>query len=385
MVSSGTTVDIREEISIHPPMRFLFGPGPTQVHPRVYEAMAQPVVGHLDPYFFEISTANERMLRKVFGTANELTLVISGTGSAGMETAITNFVDAGTKVAVLANGYFCDRMTEMAKRQGANVVRLEKPWGEFFGADEASEFIRREKPQVVMYVMAETSTGVFERGEAFCKAAHEVGAIVIADCVTSLGAMPVDVDKTGIDVAYSCTQKGLSCPPGLSPVTVSPRAAELLKKRTKPPRTWYFDIGLIADYLITSHRYHHTASATLFYALHEGLTLIEEEGLAQRCERHHQAHRQFVTAIENMGMQMHVPEGHRIWNLNTVRVPEGVDDAKVRATLLNEHGIEIAGGFGQLAGKIFRIGLMGPLATPEHVDDFVAKFSKALKGAGYKG
>ena len=385
MATTAGNIAVGEEISVHPPTRFLFGPGPTQVHPRVYEAMAQPVVGHLDPYFFQISTDNERMLRDVFGTKNQLTFMISGTGSAGMETAISNFVDEKTKVAVLANGYFCDRMTEMAKRQGANVVRFEKPWGEFFAADEATEFIRREKPQVVMYVMAETSTGVFERGEAFCKAAREVGAIVIADCVTSLGAMPVEVDKTGIDVAYSCTQKGLSCPPGLAPITVSPRAAELLKGRKTQIHTWYFDIGLIADYLLESHRYHHTASATLFYALHEGLTLIEEEGLAQRCDRHHEAHRQFVKAIEGMGMQMLVPEGHRIWNLNTVRVPEGVDDAKVRATLLNEHGIEIAGGFGPLAGKIFRIGLMGPLATPERVSDFVVKFSGALKKAGYKG
>ncbi len=384
MISSGSSVALSDEISVHPPKRFLFGPGPTQVHPRVYEAMAQQIVGHLDPYFFEISTDNERMLRNVFGTKNQLTFTISGTGSAGMETAITNFIDSATKVVVLANGYFCDRMTEMAKRQGANVVRFEKPWGEFFGADEATEFIRREKPQVVMYVMAETSTGVFEQGEAICKAAHEVVAIVIADCVTSLGAMPVNIDETGIDVAYSCTQKGLSCPPGLSPITVSPRAAELLKNRTKPIRTWYFDIGLIADYLLESHRYHHTASATMFYALHEGLTLIEEEGVAERCERHHQMHLRFVNQIEGMGMQMLVPEGHRIWNLNTVCVPKGVDDAKVRSTLLNEHGIEIAGGFGPLAGKIFRIGIMGPLATPEHVDDFVDKFSSALKKAGYR-
>ncbi len=385
MVSSASSVATGEKISIHPPTRFLFGPGPTQVHPRVYEAMAQPVVGHLDSYFFQVASDNERMLRTVFGTRNQLTFSISATGSGGMETAITNLVDAGTKVAVLANGYFCDRMIEMAKRQGANVVRLEKPWGEFFTEDEATDFIRREKPQVVMYVMAETSTGVFERGEAICKAAHEVGAVVIADCVTSLGAMPVEVDKTGIDVAYSCTQKGLSCPPGLSPITVSPRAMELLKQRKSPPRTWYFDIGLIADYLLESHRYHHTASATMFYALHEGLTLIEEEGLPERCNRHHKAHHQFVKTIERMGLQMLVPEGHRIWNLNTVRVPAGVDDAKVRATLLNEHGIEIAGGFGQLAGKIFRIGIMGPLATPEHVEDFLKKFSDALGQAGYKG
>jgi alanine-glyoxylate transaminase / serine-glyoxylate transaminase / serine-pyruvate transaminase len=381
MVRSETSVAISEEMAVHPPKRFLFGPGPSQVHPRVYQAMAQPVVGHLDAYFFEISTGIKQMLCKVFGTQNELTFVISGTGSAGMETAITNFVGADTKAVVFANGYFCDRMSEMAKRQGAEVVRFEKPWGEHFGDDEAAEFIRREKPQVVMYVTAETSTGVFQRGEAICKAAHEVGAVVIADCVTSLGAMPIEVDKTGIDIAYSCTQKGLSCPPGLAPITVSPHAAGLLKQRTKPCRSWYFDIGLIADYLMVSHRYHHTASATMFYALFEALSLIEEEGLENRWERHRLAHLGFVKQIEAMGLRMLVPEGHRIWNLNTPRIPEGVDDAKVRATLLKEHGIEIAGGFGPLAGKIFRVGLMGPLATTEHVNEFLTYFGDALSKA----
>ena len=375
---------IMENISIHPPQRLLFGPGPSQVHPRVYQAMAQPVVGHLDAYFFEISSNIQRLLRKVFGTSNELTFVISATGSGGMETAISNFVTPGTKVVSFANGFFCDRMSEMARRQGAELVRFEKPWGEVFDDAEATEFIRQEKPKVVMYVQAETSAGAFQRGEAICKAAHEVGALVIADCVTSLGAMPVEVDKTGIDIAYSCTQKGLSCPPGLSPITVSPRAAEWLKARETPNHSWYFDLKLIADYLTISHRYHHTASATMFYALHEGLTLIEEEGLEQRQERHRQAHLEFVKKVEALGLEMLVPPAHRIWNLNTPKVPQGVDDAKVRATLLKEHGIEIAGGFGQLAGKIFRIGVMGPLATKEHVDDFVAKFGDALRGAGYK-
>jgi alanine-glyoxylate transaminase/serine-glyoxylate transaminase/serine-pyruvate transaminase len=374
-----------EEISIHPPKRLLFGPGPTQVHPRAYQAMAQPIVGHLDPYFFEISNNNQIMLRHVFGTENECTFVISATGSGGMEAAISNFVEPGAKVAVFANGFFCDRMTEMAKRNGGDVVRFEKPWGGAFGDTEAAEFIHREKPKVVMYVMAETSTGVFQRGEAICQAAHEVGALVIADCVTSLGAMPVNVDKTGIDIAYSCTQKGLSCPPGLSPITVSPRALEWLQGRKSPCRTWYFDIKLISDYLYVSKRYHHTASATLFYGLHEALTLIEEEGVAHRWERHHQAHRDFVKGISAMGLQMLVPEEYRIWNLNTPMVPEGVDDTKVRTTLLKEHGIEIAGGFGPLAGKVFRIGVMGPLATRNHVEDFLAKFGDALRGAGYKG
>ncbi len=190
MVTSLERPVILEEVSVHPPQRWLFGPGPSQVHPRVYQALAQPIVGHLDAYFFEVSANIQRLLRQVFGTKNELTLVISATGSGGMETAISNFVEAGTKVAIFANGFFCDRMTEMARRQGAEIVRFEKPWGEVFGDQEAAEFIQREKPKVIMYVQAETSAGAFQRGEAICKAAHEVGALVIADCVTSLGAMP---------------------------------------------------------------------------------------------------------------------------------------------------------------------------------------------------
>ena len=318
-------------ISIQPPQRFLFGPGPTQVHARVYEALSRPIVGHLDPYFFKVSEEIQRLLRVVFATNNELTFVISATGSGGMETAISNFVEPGTKVAVFANGYFSERMNEMAKRHGGSIVRFEKAWGEVFGDEEAAEFIRREKPQVVLYVQAETSTGTFQQGKAICNAAHEVGALVIADCVTSLGAMPVRVDETGIDVAYSCSQKGLSCPPGLSPITISPRAAAQLKARSTVNRSWYFDLKLITDYLIESHRYHHTAPISMFYALHEALTLVEEEGAEQRWERHHRCHDQFVKGVENLGLKMHAPVGHRIWNLNTPGVPAGVDDAKVRA------------------------------------------------------
>jgi alanine-glyoxylate transaminase/serine-glyoxylate transaminase/serine-pyruvate transaminase len=192
--------------------------------------------------------------------------------------------------------------------------------------------------------------------------------------------MPVEVDKTGIDIAYSCSQKGSSCPPGLSPITVSPRAMEWLKARTTPNRSWYFDIKLIADYLVESHRYHHTASATMFYGLREGLALIEEEGLENRWERHHQAHLEFVKQIEGLGLEMHVAPGHRIWNLNTPKVPQGVDDAKVRTTLLNDNGIEIAGGFGPLAGKIFRIGVMGPLATEANVDLLFDALLECMKG-----
>lgn len=384
MISAEPAAATSEKLSVNPPKRLLYGPGPTQVHLRVYEAMAKLIVGHLDPYFFEISQGVQRMLRTVFATKNELTFPISATGSGGMETAVSNFVEPGTKVGVLAGGFFADRITEMAKRHGGNIVRLEKPWGQPFDVNEAADWIRREKPQVVAFVQAETSTGVFTAGKTICSAAHEVDAIVIADCVTSLGAMPVEVDQTGIDVAYSCTQKGLSCPPGLSPITISPRALDRLKQRKQPNRSWYFDLSLIADYLTQSHRYHHTASATLFYALHEALSLVEEEGLPNRLQRHRRAHEQFVGGMEKLGLKMLVAPEHRIWNLNTPCVPDGVDEAKVRSHLLQHDGIEIAGGFGPLAGKVFRIGIMGPLATEEGVNHFVACFEAALKVAGYK-
>jgi alanine-glyoxylate transaminase/serine-glyoxylate transaminase/serine-pyruvate transaminase len=365
--------------TVHPPKRSLYGPGPSQVYPRIYQAMAQPIVGHLDPYFFQLSQGVQKGLRTVFATANELTFPISATGSGGMETAVSNFIEPGTRLALFVNGYFGERIGEMASRHQAEIVRLEKPWGEVFSDDEAVEFIRRERPRVVAFVQAETSTGAFQQSKALCDAAHEVDAIVIGDCVTSLGAMPVDVDANRIDVAYSCTQKGLSAPPGLSPITISPRAQERLRQRRQPNRSWYFDLSLISDYLTASHRYHHTASATLFYALHEALAIIDEEGLALRQQRHQKAHQRFVAGIERLGLAMHVAAGHRLWNLNTPRVPEGVSEPKVRAYLLEKHGIEIAGGFGPLAGKIFRIGIMGPLASDEGVDRFLAKFDEAMK------
>jgi alanine-glyoxylate transaminase / serine-glyoxylate transaminase / serine-pyruvate transaminase len=368
---------------LQPPRRYLFGPGPSMVHPRVYQALAKPIVGHLDPYFIQVMGDNQQLLRMAFGTRNGSTLVISGTGSAGMEAAVANFVEPEAKFAVFANGYFSDRITEMAKRHSAQVVRFEKPWGETFGDDEAVEFIRREKPKIVAYVHAETSTGALQPGAAICAAAHDVGALVIADCVTSLGGIPVDFDETGIDVAYSCTQKGLSCPPGLSPMAISPRAMDWLRGRTTPVRSWYLDIKLIHDYSTVSHRYHHTAPISMFYALREALLVVAEEGITNRWERHRRCHQSFVKGVEAMGLRLHVNVGHRIATLNTVCVPKGVDEAKVRKRLLDEAGIEIAGGFGPLAGKVFRIGVMGPLATEENVQFFLKEFGKALNAEGY--
>jgi alanine-glyoxylate transaminase/serine-glyoxylate transaminase/serine-pyruvate transaminase len=283
-----------------------------------------------------------------------------------METAVANFIDPGEKFAVLANGYFCDRLSDVGRRHGAVVVRLEKPWGAVFDDQEARDFIRREAPRTVAYVQAETSTGAFQPGNAICEAAHEVDALAIADCVTSLGGMPVLVDETGIDIAYSCTQKGLGCPPGLSPLTVSPRAWERLRKRTAPVDSFYMDLRLLESYFC-GRKYHHTASATMFYALREALAIVREEGIENRWERHRRNHEAFVAGVEAMGLRMHVPAGHRLWTLNTPCVPKGVDDGQVRQRLLSEYGIEIAGGFGQLAGKVFRIGLMGYSSTEENV------------------
>ena len=369
--------------TLQPPRRFLFGPGPSMVHPRVYEALSKPIVGHLDPYFIQVMGDVQQLLKTTYGTSEGATLVISGTGSAGMEAAVANFIEPAAKVAIFANGYFSDRLTEMAKRHDANVVRFERGWGEVFSDDEAAEFIRREKPKVVAYVHAETSTGALQSGRAICAAAHEAGAIVIGDCVTSLGGVPVEFDKTGIDVAYSCTQKGLSCPPGLSPMAMSQKAMEFLRARTTPVRSWYLDLKLIHDYSTVSHRYHHTAPISMFYALREALMVIAEEGIENRWERHRRGNRAFVEGIEAMGLRMHVPAAHRIATLNTVCVPEGVDEAKVRRRLLDGPGIEIAGGFGPLAGKVFRIGVMGPLATEENIKFFLSEFKKALTAEGY--
>jgi alanine-glyoxylate transaminase/serine-glyoxylate transaminase/serine-pyruvate transaminase len=370
---------------LRPPKRLLMGPGPTMVEPRVYEAMSKPIVSHVDPFFFEVAEDIRRWLSVAFGTANQFTLAISGTGTAGMETVITNFTEPGDKFAVFANGYFCDRISNIAERHGASVVRLEKSWGEVFSEREARDFILREKPKVVAFVQAETSTGVFQRGKAICDAAHEVGALVIADCVTSLGGMPVKIDETGIDVAYSCSQKGLSCPPGLAPITINDRAMEKLRARKQSIRSFYFDLKLLDEYYEGAHRYHHTAPITMFYALREALAVAMEEGMEARWERHRRNHLALVAGLEALGLQMHVPDpANRLWTLNTPRVPAGISDTNVRKRLLDEYGIEILGGFGPLAGQVFRIGLMGASSSGENVLTLLGALEEALKAEGYK-
>jgi len=353
------------------------------VAPRVYEAMQQPVVGHLDPFFFKVTDEIRSLLGYAFSTKNQFNIAISGTGSSGMEAAVANLTEPGDKFALLTNGFFGDRIGDMAARHGGQVVKLSKSWGEAYDPQEAREFIRRERPRVVAFVQAETSTGMFNQAKPICEAAHEVDALVIADCVTSLGGMPVLVDDNGFDVAYSCSQKGLGCPPGLSPITVSPRAYDRVKARKTPVQSFYLDFQLL-DSFYTGRKYHHTASATAMYAIREGLAIVKEETLEARWERHRTNHEAFVKGIEAMGLEMFVAPGHRLWTLNTPKVPTGVDDAKVRTWLLENRNMEIAGGFGPLAGKVFRIGTMGYGSTAGNVKLILDSLAEALKHAGYK-
>lgn len=354
---------------IAPPKRLLYGPGPSMVEPRVYEAMAQPVVGIRDPYLLEISEEIRSGLREVFGTRNESTFTVPAAGSGAMEAAISNFVIPGSKVAIFAAGHFADRMTAIARRQRANVVRLERPWGEVFEAEEAKRFVERERPQAVAFVQAETSTGAYQSGRAIAAAARCCDALVIADTVTSLGAMPVELDAVGIDVAFSCSQKGLSCPAGLSPISISPRGWARLEKRPEELVTWYFDLRLLRKYFDPPHTYHHTPAVPLYYALHQGLQAIQDEGLHPRWDRHLRAHERLVAGLEHLGFSLLVKEPkNRVWHLTTAAPPSGIDEAKLRGRLLERFGIEIGGGLGQLAGKIWRIGTMGPLAEDDRID-----------------
>jgi alanine-glyoxylate transaminase/serine-glyoxylate transaminase/serine-pyruvate transaminase len=353
---------------IAPPKRLIYGPGPSMIEPRAYEAMSQPLTGIRDPYFLAIMGEIQEGLREALGTSNAKTFLVPGSGSGAMEMAVSNFVRPDSKFLVFTNGHFADRIAAMGSRQKARVTRCEKPWGEVFSAEEAKAAIERDGPDVVAFVQGETSTGAYQSGRAIASAAHAAGALVIADCVTTLGAMPVELDAVGIDVAYSCAQKGLSCPAGLSPISISPAAWVWLEKRAEDPFTWYFDLRLMAKYFEPPHVYQHTPSPPLYYAMHEGLAAIEEEGLRQRFDRHLRAGQQLVNGLVKLGFEpvVKAPQD-RLWHLTTVRPPAGVDELRLREKLLDKYAIEIAGGLGQLAGKILRIGTMGPLANEQSV------------------
>ena len=349
------------------------------VEPLAYAAMGQTVTGIRDPYFLSVMSEIQDGLRTVFGTRNQRTYMLPASGSGAMEAAVANFVLPDSKFLVFSAGHFGDRISTMGRRQRANVAVCEKPWGEVFTAEEAQACIEAERPDVVAFVQAETSTGAYQSGQAITGAAHKAGALVIADCVTSLGGMPVDIDGVGIDIAYSCAQKGLSCPAGLSPITVSPAAWEWLEKRPSDTYTWYLDLRLLANYFEPPHQYHHTPSPPLYYAMHQGLALIEEEGLQRRWERHKRAGQRLMAGLVKSGFEPLVKdEGERIWHVSTVLPPAGVNEAKLRDRLMDGYGIEIAGGLGRLGGKVLRIGTMGPLATDESVDFLLTAITASL-------
>ncbi|MFI5217522.1 MAG: pyridoxal-phosphate-dependent aminotransferase family protein, partial [Candidatus Limnocylindria bacterium] len=354
-----------------PPARLLLGPGPSMVHPRVLAAMAAPLVGHLDPLFLGILDRVQAGLRRLFGTQNRMTLPLSGTGSAGMEACLVNLIEPGDPVVVGVAGVFGERMCEVARRAGASVTRVDAEPGTILRDDAMAEAIAQARPRVVAFVHAETSTGVAQPVEAIARAAREAGAMVVLDCVTSLGGLPVELDAWGIDAAYSGTQKCLSCPPGLSPASFSEAAVERVRKRRTPVQSWYLDIGLLGGYFGSERVYHHTAPISMILGLAEALAMVEEEGMPARIERHREAGEALVEALHGFGFRPLVEARHRLPMLTSLRVPARFapgEEAAVRRRLLDRYGIEVGGGLGRLAGQIWRVGLMGENARLTSVE-----------------
>jgi alanine-glyoxylate transaminase/serine-glyoxylate transaminase/serine-pyruvate transaminase len=367
----------------NPPERLLLGPGPSEVHPRVLRAMSAPLLGHLDPAFVQMMEEVKGLLRTVFATTNPLTIPISGTGSAGMEACVVNLVEPGDEVVIGVNGVFGTRMADVAERAGAVVRRVEAPWGNVVRPERLEAALRNAtKPKLVGIVHAETSTGAWQPIPEIARLAHERGALVLVDCVTSLGGAPVLVDDWGIDAAYSGTQKCLSCPPGLSPVTFGPRALQALKARTRKVQSWYLDLSLLAQYWGEERVYHHTAPISMNYALREALRLVVDEGLEARFARHRRNHEALAAGLAPLGLGLAAEAGHRLPMLNAVTVPDGVDEARVRGRLLHEHGIEIGGGLGPMKGKVWRIGLMGESSRRANVLAVLAALEDVLRAEG---
>ena len=363
---------------LNPPPRLLLGPGPSLVHPRVLRSMATPLVGHLDPYFLEIMGRTQDLLRYVFETENRLTVPISGTGSAAMEAAVANMIEPGDAVLVCINGYFGLRLVDMAGRYEGEVSTIEKPWGEVFEVSEIEQALQAKPAKVVAIVHAETSTGARQPMEGIADVVHTQGGVLITDAVTSLGGISVKVDELGLDVCYSGSQKCLSCPPGVSPITLSPRAEERLMARKSPVANWYLDLSMIQKYWGAERTYHHTAPISSNYAIYEGLRIVAEEGLEKRWKRHQENAELLWKGLEGLGFTMHVAKEYRLPMLTTVRIPDGMDEAKIRSRLLNEYNIEIAGGLGELKDKAWRIGLMGYSSRKENVTLLLAALKDCI-------
>jgi alanine-glyoxylate transaminase / serine-glyoxylate transaminase / serine-pyruvate transaminase len=360
---------------LNPPIRVLMGPGPSDIHPRVLAALAKNTVGHLDPYYLQTMDALQRMLRGLMRTKNPMTMAISGTGSAGMEAAVVNVVEPGDAMVVGVNGVFGGRMVDVATRAGAVVTKIERPWGEVFATEEVAAAVDKVKPKVVGIVMAETSTGAWQPIEEISKIVHEAGALLIVDAVTALGGVPVEVDQWGIDVLYSGSQKCLSCPPGLAPISFSQRAMDKVMGRKSKVQSWYLDVSMLANYWGSDRVYHHTAPINMTYGLFEALRIVHEEGLENCFARHALHHKALKAGLAAIGIRYSSQEGHSLPMLN---------DVKFRKDLLNRFGIEIGAGLGAYKGKVWRIGLMGYGARASNVYQFLAATEQLLAEQGYK-
>ncbi|AUB37125.1 AGXT, alanine-glyoxylate transaminase [Nostoc flagelliforme CCNUN1] len=360
------------------PSRLLLGPGPSNAHPAVLQAMNTSPVGHLDPAFLALMDEIQSLLRYVWQTENPLTIAVSGTGTAAMEATIANAVEPGDVVLIGVAGYFGNRLVDMAGRYGADVRTITKPWGQVFNLDELQTALKTHRPTILALVHAETSTGARQPLEGVADLCNEFGTLLLVDSVTSLGGVPLFLDTWGVDLAYSCSQKGLGCPPGASPFTMSPRAVEKLQQRQTRVANWYLDMLLLGKYWGAERTYHHTAPINLYYALREALRLLAEEGLANSWQRHQKNVEYLWEGLENLGLSMHVEQEYRLPTLTTVCIPTGVDGKAIARQLLNEHNIEIGGGLGELAGKVWRVGLMGFNSRKESVDQLLAALRQVL-------
>jgi alanine-glyoxylate transaminase/serine-glyoxylate transaminase/serine-pyruvate transaminase len=372
-------MDVNQYPDLNVSSRILLGPGPSMVSPRVLRSMSTPLVGHLDPEFLSLMQDVQQMLRYVFQTENELTVPLSGTGSAGMEASLCNFIEPGDRVLIAVQGYFGERLVDMAGRYGAQVDRIDRPWGQVFEPAEIKAALQKARYKLFAIVHAETSTGALQPGIAeIAAAAHENGALLVLDTVTSLGGLPVEIDAWGVDIAYSGTQKCMSAPPGLAPITVSPRAREVLRNRKTKVANWYLDLSMLEKYWGNERTYHHTAPITMNYALREALRMVAEEGLPARFARHRANAELLWAGLEDMDLSMLVPLEYRLPTLTTPLVPPSVDEVAVRRQLLNEYNIEIAGGFGPLKGQVWRIGLMGFSSRRENIALLLAALREVL-------
>ena len=369
---------------LRPPERLLLGAGPSNVDPRVFKALISPIVAHLDPYFLEIMDETIELLRYTFQTKNHITLPISGTGSAGMESAICNVVERGDDVIVCLNGFFGQRMKEMVARCGGNPITVEAEWGKIIAKEDVEKALSESNAKTVTIVHAETSTGILQPMKEISKLVHEYGALHLVDAVTSLGGCELSVDDYGVDVCYSASQKCLNCPPGLAPISASLRAMERIRNRKTKVQSWYLDLSTIEKYWMENNRiYHHTAPILLVYALRESLRLLYEEGLEKRWSRHQKNSEALIKGVEALGLEMHADKEYRCPAINAVKVPKGISDPNVRATLRDQFNMTVSGGLGDLKGQLWRIGLMGVNSSEKNVILVLEALERALKKEGY--